>query len=65
MNEARLKELANKILALRDGGLPKPRNSKEKEYQTAVLSLCREITIGPIDAPFGQITVKDTVMGEQ
>jgi hypothetical protein len=62
MNEVRLKELANRILALRDKGLPKSKTSNETEYRTAVLSLCREITEGPIDAQFGQITVAESII---
>lgn len=53
-------ELANKILALRDD-LPKTKDAIEKKYRAAVLSLCRDITEGPLDAPFGQITPKQSI----
>ena len=53
--EHRCTQLANQIMALRDG-LPNTKHPIEIKYRTAVLSLCREITEGPIDAPFGQIT---------
>ncbi len=46
-------QYANKILALRSR-LPATRNPIERKYRAGILSLCREITAGPIDAPFGQ-----------
>jgi hypothetical protein len=53
-------QYANKILALRSQ-LPATRNPIERKYRAAVLSLCREITEGPIDAPFGQISPGNSI----
>ena len=62
MNEARLKELASKILTLRNEGLPKTSSQTEIKYRIAVLSLCREIE-GPLNDN-GQIVPGSTVMDQ-
>jgi hypothetical protein len=53
-------QYANKILALRSQ-LPATRNPIERKYRAAVLSLCREITEGPIDARFGPISPEKAI----
>jgi hypothetical protein len=59
--DERVATLARRVLALRDG-LSNTKNPRELEYRVAVLSLCREITEGPIDAQFGQVVPDSSIM---
>jgi hypothetical protein len=58
--EHRCTKLANKVLEWQDK-LPKTKNSIEIKYRATVLSLCREITEGPVGDE-GQFAPDTTTM---